>query len=151
MRKCDQGLFSAVYEDGGGGKLAGFLLRAAKEWERPQFAEASACAIPASEMQIYAFRRFKDARSATAGMSEMEKLTRVHPKFGFPLPPEDRVELVAAKMKYYRTTFEMTADKVSPKRPKRLAGMKHPIGSLAGRNLPGEVFILRGKTAVEEC
>jgi len=93
-------------------------------------------------MQVYAFRRWRGARSVTAGMSEMEKLTRLHPKFGFPLPPEDRVELVTAKVKHWPTTFSIAAGKVSPKKPKRLAGMKNPIASLGGRNLPGDVFVL---------
>jgi hypothetical protein len=144
MKKCDLGLFQAVYDDANGGALVGFTLVTAKGWERAKFSDSSPCSIPASEMQVYAGRRFKDGRSQTAKMCELEKLTRVHPKFGFPLPPEDRVELVTAKMEHWKETFSIAAGKVPTRRPRRLAGMNHPIGSLGQRNIPGDVFVVSG-------
>lgn len=141
MKKCDLGLFSAVYDRG---MLVGFVMLTAKEWERAANSDSSPCSIPASEMQVYAGRHFRDGQSQTARLKndEVARLTRIHPKFGYPLPPEDRVELVTAKMEHWKETFSITAGKVPTRRPKRLAGMKHPISSLGQRSIPGDVFVV---------
>lgn len=141
MRKVDDGLFAAVYDEERGGRIAGFHLLAARTYDREAASEATPCAISAHEMQLFAFRRFKDGRSRTAGMSELEKVTRIHPKFGTALPAEDAVELVVEKMRVYPTTFAMVANKVSPHRPKRLHGMKRPIRSFAQGMIAGDVFV----------
>lgn len=144
MRKCDQGFFDPIYDDENGGELAGFVLRASKQAERAADSDNSPCAIPASEMQIYAGRHFKEGKSQTARMKndELARLTRIHPKFGWPLPPEDRIERIVGKVKDWPTTFSISAGKVSTKRPKRLVGMKHPMSAFKDRHLDGDVYVL---------
>jgi hypothetical protein len=65
--------------------------------ELPAAAGASSSSITARESKLNAMTVFRDGRSHTAGMSEERRISRKD-KFGKPLPPEDAVERVQAKV-----------------------------------------------------
>ena len=58
----------------------------------------TAALLTVKEMDLVAGQKFRGGRSRTAGRSEKERLTRVHPVTGKPLPPEDEVERAVAKL-----------------------------------------------------
>lgn len=54
--------------------------------------------LTAREMDLIAGQSFEHGRSRTARMSEVQRITRVHPFTRKILPPEDEVERAAAKL-----------------------------------------------------
>ena len=67
--------------------------------------EVSARATPAvlssREMDLIAGRAFQNGKSRTERLSEVQRITRVHPFTHKLLPPEDEVERAAAKLKAF--------------------------------------------------
>ena len=61
-----------------------------------------AIVITAREMELVAGQAFKYGKSRTAGMTEEQRLTRVHSLTRKQLPAEDAVERAAAKLQYWQ-------------------------------------------------
>lgn len=81
------------------GQHVGYRMVERTDHDLPSGSQSGA--ITASEMELYAGRRFRGGRSRTKRMSEERRLTRVDAVTGKKLPPEDDVERVEAKVAAY--------------------------------------------------
>ena len=77
------------------GELIGFRMVASFIDDRKvMHSKPTPAAICASEMEVNAFTKFRDGRSRTARLSELDKLKRIHDG----LPPEDHIERTYRKV-----------------------------------------------------
>lgn len=93
-RMCRLGDWARVY--GSNGEHVGYEIRRRAEWNAYVTSE-SPRSISASEMVSYACRR----PSQTAGLSEEQRLKARDKRTNWPLPPEDYVERLVAKVEYF--------------------------------------------------
>lgn len=97
-RMCRLGEWSRVND--ANNEHAGYEILHREEWNGYVSSE-SPRAISASEMALYAGRAFRFGRSRTSGLTEKQRLARRDERTGLPLPPEDVVERIVAKVEYF--------------------------------------------------
>jgi hypothetical protein len=93
-RMCRLGEWSRVYD--ANNVLVGYEICRRAEWNAYVTRE-SPRSISVSEMVSYAIRR----PSQTAGLNEEQRLTARDKRTNWPLPPEDYVERLEAKVEYF--------------------------------------------------
>jgi hypothetical protein len=91
---CRLGEWSRV--NGANNEHVGYEIGRREEWNACVTSE-SPRSIAASEMVSYAIRR----PSQTAGLNEEQRLTARDKRTNWPLPPEDYVERLEAKVEYF--------------------------------------------------
>lgn len=97
-RMCRLGQWSRVYC--ANGAHVGYEMCPRSNWNA-HVTNNSPRGLSASEMALYAGRAFRRGKSRTSALTEEQRLTRRNEQTGLPLPPEDAVERVEAKVKYF--------------------------------------------------
>lgn len=97
-RMCRYGEWSRVYY--ANGEHAGYEMCQRAEWNACVTGE-SPRGLSESEVTLYAGRAFRHGQSRTSGLTEKQRLTRRDERTGLPLPPEDVVERLEAKVQYF--------------------------------------------------
>lgn len=93
-RMVDAGVAERCFDDSGRHVAFRVINRGRERSASPN----SPTAITMRECEIYAGRCFPRGQSRTARMSEVQRLTRINPRDGRRLPPEDAIECVTAKV-----------------------------------------------------
>ena len=79
----------------------GFQEMPGRQRDEQKLSMQSSTGLVAHDIVLNAGRAFKGGKSRTVGLTEDQRLNRVHGQTGKPLPPEDAVELVEAKVRIW--------------------------------------------------